>query len=160
LALISAELGKARQAETFVNQAIQAHAENPQAHYVASYLNLKKGDISAAEKRCLAAIQVDPNYWKAYELLSLVYFEQRRYSDHAAFAQTATVRLDADVARVFKDAQSVNAALRAAIALGAIVQAAKPAAEPEKAQAPEPVQTEERAEATPESEAAEEASAE
>ena len=81
LALISAELGKARQAETFVNQAIQAHAENPQAHYVASYLNLKKGDISAAEKRCLAAIQVDPNYWKAYELLSLVYFEQRRYSE-------------------------------------------------------------------------------
>ena len=86
--------------------------------------------------------------------------EQRRYSDHAAFAQTATVRLDADVARVFKDAQSVNAALRAAIALGAIVQAAKPAAEPEKAQAPETAQTEEQTEATPESAAAEEASAE
>ncbi len=86
--------------------------------------------------------------------------EQRRYSDHAAFAQTATVRLDADVARVFKDAQSVNAALRAAIALGAIVQAAKPAAEPKKAEAAETAQTEEQAQATPESEAAEEASAE
>lgn len=55
--------------------------------------------------------------------------EQRRYSDHAAFAQTATVRLDPDVAKVFKDARSVNAALRAAIALGAIVQAARPAEE-------------------------------
>lgn len=81
LALISAELGKDLQAETFVNQAIQAHAENPQAHYVASYLNLKKGDVVSAEKRCLAAIQVDPNYWKAYELLSLIYFEQARYNE-------------------------------------------------------------------------------
>jgi tetratricopeptide (TPR) repeat protein len=81
LALISAELGKDKQAETFVNQAIQSHAENPQAHYVASYLSLKKGDAAAAEKRCLAAIQVDSNYWKAYELLSLIYFAQGRYND-------------------------------------------------------------------------------
>jgi len=58
--------------------------------------------------------------------------EQRRYSDHAAFAQTATVRLDPDVAKVFKDARSVNAALRAAIALGAIVESARPAGKTEE----------------------------
>lgn len=81
LALISAELGKTRESERFVNQAIQFRSENPQPHYIASYLNFKKGDISSAEKKCLASIQVDPNFIPAYGLLSLIYFEQGRYEE-------------------------------------------------------------------------------
>ncbi len=40
-------------------------------------------------------------------------FEKHRYTDHAAFVKTATVRLDPDVAQAFRSSEAVNAALRA-----------------------------------------------
>lgn len=43
--------------------------------------------------------------------------DKRRFSDRSAFMQNATVRLDADVAKYFKTAEDVNAALRMVIAL-------------------------------------------
>lgn len=48
-------------------------------------------------------------------------FETRRYTDRAAFVQTQTVRLDADVAAYFADAEAVNAALRQIIAMSRLV---------------------------------------
>lgn len=48
-------------------------------------------------------------------------FETRRYTDRAAFVQTQTVRLDADVAAYFADAEAVNAALRQIIAISRLV---------------------------------------
>lgn len=47
--------------------------------------------------------------------------QTRRFSDRAAFVQTATVRLDADVAKYFKTAESVNEALRQLIALAGLI---------------------------------------
>lgn len=47
--------------------------------------------------------------------------DKRRFSDRSAFVQSATVRLDADVAKYFKTAEDVNAALRMAIALAKTV---------------------------------------
>ncbi len=44
-------------------------------------------------------------------------FEVRRHTDRNAFVQTATVRLDADVAEFFKTPEAVNGALRQLIAL-------------------------------------------
>lgn len=48
-------------------------------------------------------------------------FETRRYTDRVAFVQTQTVRLDADVAAYFADAEAVNAALRQIIAISRLV---------------------------------------
>ena len=48
-------------------------------------------------------------------------FETRRYTARAAFVQTQTVRLDADVAAYFADAEAVNAALRQIIAISRLV---------------------------------------
>ena len=47
--------------------------------------------------------------------------DKRRFSDRAAFVQNATVRLDTDVAKFFKSAEDVNAALRMVIALSKTV---------------------------------------
>lgn len=47
--------------------------------------------------------------------------EVRRHTDRNAFVQTATVRLDADVAEYFKTPEAVNAALRQVIALADLV---------------------------------------
>lgn len=48
-------------------------------------------------------------------------FEVRKHSDRNAFVQTATVRLDADVAEFFKSPEAVNAALRQVIALADLI---------------------------------------
>ncbi len=51
--------------------------------------------------------------------------ETRRFADRQAFVQTATVRLDADVAQYFTDPAAVNAALRQVIALAGLVKKAE-----------------------------------
>lgn len=55
--------------------------------------------------------------------------QTRRFTDRAAFVQTATVRLDADVAKYFKTAESVNEALRQVIALAGLI---KPEEKPQE----------------------------
>ena len=52
-------------------------------------------------------------------------FDRRRYTDHAAFVKTATVRLDPDVAEFFHSAQAVNEALRGILALTKLVASEK-----------------------------------
>lgn len=51
-------------------------------------------------------------------------FEVRKFSDRNAFVQTATVRLEADVAEFFKTPEAVNAALRQVIALADLIRPA------------------------------------
>lgn len=52
-------------------------------------------------------------------------FEKHRYSDHAAFVKTATVRLDADVAQAFRSSEAVNAALRALLQAASFIEVKK-----------------------------------
>ena len=52
-------------------------------------------------------------------------FDRRRYTDHAAFVKTATVRLDPDVAEFFHSAKAVNEALRGILALTKLVSSEK-----------------------------------
>ena len=49
--------------------------------------------------------------------------DKRRFSDRAAYASNATVRLEEDVAKYFKSAEEVNAALRLVIELTKTVRA-------------------------------------
>ena len=51
--------------------------------------------------------------------------DRRRFTDHADFVKTATVRLDADVAPYFKTAADVNEALRHVIALSELAKKAQ-----------------------------------
>ena len=72
--------------------------------------------------------------------------ETRRYADRTAFVQTASVRLDADVARFFKTPEDVNSALRQVIALSRLVRERQaeeaPEALPEEASAGTPGENE------------------
>ncbi len=52
-------------------------------------------------------------------------FEKHRYTDHAAFVKTATVRLDPDVAQAFRSSEAVNAALRALLQAASHIEAKK-----------------------------------
>ncbi len=52
-------------------------------------------------------------------------FEKHRYTDHAAFVKTATVRLDADVAQAFRSSEAVNAALRALLQAASFIEVKK-----------------------------------
>jgi len=52
-------------------------------------------------------------------------FEKHRYTDHAAFVKTATVRLDPDIAQAFRSSEAVNAALRALLQAAANIEVKK-----------------------------------
>ncbi|MCF0252918.1 MAG: hypothetical protein HUK26_01115, partial [Duodenibacillus sp.] len=69
-------------------------------------------------------------------------FDERRRNDHAAYVQSQTVRLDADVAKHFADARAVNEALRQLIAIAGLVKPAEPAPEPEQ-EVQEPLEAQE-----------------
>ncbi|MGL4982010.1 MAG: tetratricopeptide repeat protein [Treponemataceae bacterium] len=81
LALVSYELGKLRQAKTYINQAIRYHSENPDVHYFAAYLYAKDGDFYLAEQRAQAAVHLNPSYDKAYELLGFILYQNARFYD-------------------------------------------------------------------------------
>lgn len=81
LALVCAEQGKNKEAETYINQALAYHSGEAEVHYLASYLAAKRGDISDAERRARSAVQINPAYDKAYELLSEILYSQKRYTE-------------------------------------------------------------------------------
>ncbi len=81
LALVSAEEGKNDVAERYVNQAIAYHNGDPEVYYLASYLATRRNDLEEAERLVRAAIQINGNYDRAYELLSSILYTQKRYSE-------------------------------------------------------------------------------
>ena len=81
LALVSTELGKKDLAYSYINRALQSHANNEEVYFIASYLSAMNGDYKDAEKKCIMAVTVNPNYDSAYELLSTIYYAQKRYDD-------------------------------------------------------------------------------
>lgn len=81
LALISAETDKDDAAEKYISQALKYYSGDAEVHYLASYLAAKKGNLTEAERRARAAIQIDADSVKSYELLSSVLYAQKRYDD-------------------------------------------------------------------------------
>ncbi len=81
LALVCAEQGKDDQATTYINQALAYHSGEAEVHYLAAYLAARKGDLKDAERRARSAVQINPNYDTAYELLSEILYSQQRYSE-------------------------------------------------------------------------------
>ncbi|GMO49445.1 MAG: tetratricopeptide repeat protein [Treponemataceae bacterium] len=81
LALVSRELGKTAAAEQYIQQALRYHSGDAEVHYLAAYLSALAGNLAEAERRALTAVQLQPNYDKAYEILALIYFREKRYQE-------------------------------------------------------------------------------
>jgi tetratricopeptide (TPR) repeat protein len=79
LALVSRELGKTAAAGQYITQALRYHSGDAEVHYLASYLAAQGGHLIDAEKRARTAVQLNPNYDKAYEILALILFRQNRF---------------------------------------------------------------------------------
>lgn len=81
LALLSAETGDERRAESYIQQALRYHSGDAEVHYLAAYIEARNGNFPEAEKRARSAVQIRPDYTKAYVLLSSVLYSQKRYDD-------------------------------------------------------------------------------
>lgn len=81
LALISQETDKNDAAEKYITQALKYYSGDAVVHYLAGYLEAKKGNLKEAERRVRSAIQIDSDLVKSYELLSSILYAQERYDD-------------------------------------------------------------------------------
>lgn len=81
LALISSELGNQDTARKYIEQALRYHSGESEVHYLAAYLEAKRGNFGEAEKRTRAAVQINPEYTKAYVLLCSILYAQKKYDD-------------------------------------------------------------------------------
>jgi tetratricopeptide (TPR) repeat protein len=81
LALVSRELKKTAAAEQYIAQALRYHSGDAEVHYFASYLAALNGNLADAEKRALTAVQLQPNYDKAYEILALILYREKHYAE-------------------------------------------------------------------------------
>lgn len=81
LALISAETEKDEAAEKYISQALKFHSGNSEVHYLAGYIEAKKGNWKDAERRVRSAIQIKPEFEKAYNLLSSILYAQNRFDE-------------------------------------------------------------------------------
>ncbi len=81
LALISAETENDDAAEIYISQALKFHSGDCEVHYLASYLAAKAGKLKEAERQIRAAIQINAESLKSYELLSSILYAQKRYDE-------------------------------------------------------------------------------
>lgn len=81
LALVCAETERFTQAEKYLRQALQYYSGEPEVHYLASIINIMKGDLKNAEMQIRIAIEIKSDFEKAYELLSQILYMQERYND-------------------------------------------------------------------------------
>jgi tetratricopeptide (TPR) repeat protein len=81
LALVSAEMGKTKVSENYIRQALSYYSGEPEVHYMASYLAAKNGEYRLAEQRARSAVQINPEFDRAYGLLATILFEQKKFSD-------------------------------------------------------------------------------
>ena len=81
LALVSAETGNDAAAEKYINLALEYHSGEAAVHYLASYLAAGRGNLSEAEMRARSAVEINPNFDRAYELLADILYARERYDD-------------------------------------------------------------------------------
>lgn len=81
LALVSSELGKFEQAESYMNRALRYYSGETEVHYLAAWLAVMRKDFVEAERQCRAAIELNSRYDNAYALLASVLYTQQKYLD-------------------------------------------------------------------------------
>lgn len=81
LALLCAETGKNDMAQKYILQALKYHSADAEVHYLAGFLEAKKGNLREAERRARAAVQIKNNYTNAYILLASILYAQKNYDE-------------------------------------------------------------------------------
>lgn len=81
LALVCAEREKYEQSEIFLRQALSYYSGDSEVHYLAAVIYAMQGDYKAAEMHTRIAVEVNGDYDKAYELLAIILYQQKRYSE-------------------------------------------------------------------------------
>ena len=81
LALVCAEREKYEQSEIFLRQALSYYSGDSEVHYLAAVIYAMQGDYKTAEKHSRIAVEVNGDYDKAYELLAIILYQQKRYSE-------------------------------------------------------------------------------
>ncbi|MBO5137996.1 MAG: tetratricopeptide repeat protein [Spirochaetaceae bacterium] len=81
VALVAQELGKSKEAETYIQQALRYHSSDAEVQYVAAWISFLNGNLQNTEYRVRTSVNLNPKMDKSYELLAAVLFEQGRYQD-------------------------------------------------------------------------------
>lgn len=81
LAVLAAETGKEEVSQNYINQALRYHSSEAEVHYLAAYLNAKKGNFKEAERRARASVQIKSDYTNAYLILASILYAQEKYDE-------------------------------------------------------------------------------
>lgn len=81
LALISEEMKNHDAERKYIDQALRYHSGESEVHYLAAYLDAKRGNFGEAEKRARASVQINPDYTKGYVLLCSILYSQKKYNE-------------------------------------------------------------------------------
>lgn len=81
LALLSAETENWEAAASYIQQAMKYHSGEAEVHYLAGFLDAQQENFEAAEKRTRSALQIKPNFIKAYTLLASILYHEKRFGE-------------------------------------------------------------------------------
>ena len=81
LAVVSAQMGKYKNARHFIDSAIGYYSGEAEVHYLAAIIYAMEGNVTATEKQCRIAVELNGDYDKAYELLSKALYAQKKYDE-------------------------------------------------------------------------------
>lgn len=81
LALVSQQLGKPEAAREYISQALKYYSASPEVYYYAACIAVDDDDLQTAEEYIRVAIQLNPSYKEAYQLLTNVLYRLERYEE-------------------------------------------------------------------------------
>ena len=81
LAVVSAQMGKYKNARHFIDSAIGYYSGEAEVHYLAAIIYAMEGNSSACEKQCRIAVELNGDYDRAYELLAKALYSQKKYDE-------------------------------------------------------------------------------
>lgn len=81
LALVCAETQRYKEAERYLQQAIQFYSGEAEVHYLAAIIYLMQSNYKYAEQHARIAVELRGDYEQAYELLATILYSQNRYSE-------------------------------------------------------------------------------
>lgn len=81
VALVSQELGKTKDAQKYIEQALRYHSNDAEVQYVAAWIAFLNNDYTKTERHIRTSINLNPNLDKSYELLGSLLFKQKRYQE-------------------------------------------------------------------------------
>lgn len=81
LALVNYELGNIQQTREYIQLAKDYHSGSPEVYYFAAYLDMLEKNYEMAEGHVRSALQLNPDYEEASQLLSIILYDNDRYEE-------------------------------------------------------------------------------